>query len=51
MGVEARVARKPAPGQPVEHYVPSTVRARTELGLRETVGLEEAIKRTAEAAR
>ena len=45
------IAGKPAPGMPPEQYVPDTRRARTELGLRETVGLEEAIRRTAAWAR
>jgi dTDP-glucose 4,6-dehydratase len=42
-----RIAGQPRPGIPAERYVPDTSRARTELGLRQTVSLEEAIRRTA----
>jgi dTDP-glucose 4,6-dehydratase len=38
--------REPAPGVAPERYVPATARARTELGLRERVGLADAIERT-----
>jgi nucleoside-diphosphate-sugar epimerase len=38
--------RKPAPGVMPERYVPSTRRAREELGLRMTVSLREAVART-----
>jgi dTDP-glucose 4,6-dehydratase len=41
------VARQAPPGQAPERYVPSTRRAREELGLREHVDLQEAIRRTA----
>jgi dTDP-glucose 4,6-dehydratase len=44
-GIDATNA--PVPGQPHRRYVPSTARARTELGLRQTVSLPEAIRRTA----
>lgn len=50
-GIEVRIAGKPVPGKAPEQYVPSTRRARTELGLAETVGLEDAIRRAAEWAR
>ena len=45
--VEILVLQSPGPGTRAERYVPSTRRAREELGLKETVGLEEAIRRTA----
>lgn len=35
------------PGAPMNSYVPSTARAREELGLRETISLADAIRRTA----
>ena len=37
----------PDPTAPMNSYVPSTARARTELGLRETISLAEALRRTA----
>jgi dTDP-glucose 4,6-dehydratase len=43
---EVRVARPPTPGAPPERYVPSTVRAREELGLRRWIDLPEALDRT-----
>ena len=43
---EVQIAGRPAPGQPSERYVPSTQRARTELGLQQYIGLPEAIRRT-----
>jgi dTDP-glucose 4,6-dehydratase len=51
LGIEGRVevARDPVPGVPAERYVPSTRRAREELGLAETFGLEESVVRMAEA--
>jgi dTDP-glucose 4,6-dehydratase len=48
-GVE--VAGTPVAGRPAERYVPSTRRAREELGLDEAWTLEEAVARMAEAAR
>jgi dTDP-glucose 4,6-dehydratase len=40
------IASTPSPGAPVHRYVPSTVRAREELGLSAEVPLREAICRT-----
>ena len=45
---EIRVARQAVPGTVPLRYVPCVDRAREVLGLRETVGLEECIRRTAE---
>jgi nucleoside-diphosphate-sugar epimerase len=44
--VKVTIASKPSPGIPVHRYVPSTVRAREELGLRVEVPLRAAICRT-----
>jgi nucleoside-diphosphate-sugar epimerase len=43
---EVEIRGKPVPGRLPDRYVPSTARARTELGLAETVDLEEALRRT-----
>jgi dTDP-glucose 4,6-dehydratase len=43
---EVQVARPPTPGAPPERYVPSTARAREELGLRQLIDLPEALDRT-----
>ena len=43
--VEVRIAKTPVPGAPPDRYVPSTNKARAELGLRETIDLKEAILR------
>lgn len=43
---EILVARSPLPGAPAARYVPSTARAREELGLSTAVGLDEALRRT-----
>ncbi len=40
------IKKQPEPGKIPERYVPSTEKAKKELGLKETVSLEEAIKRT-----
>jgi len=47
-GTPVEIAREAIPGRPAERYVPSTERARLELGLEERIGLDEAIRRTAE---
>lgn len=44
---EILVAHEPVPGASPSRYVPDTSRARDQLGLRETIGLEECIRRTA----
>jgi nucleoside-diphosphate-sugar epimerase len=41
-----QIAQPPNPAQPASRYVPATHKARTELGLQETVDLSEAIRRT-----
>jgi dTDP-glucose 4,6-dehydratase len=46
-GTEISVAKQAIRGAPVARYVPSVARAEELLGLRETVGLEESIRRTA----
>jgi dTDP-glucose 4,6-dehydratase len=49
--VPVEIARKAVPGQPAARYVPDTSRAEQELGLRDWVPLDEAIRRTAMRAR
>lgn len=44
--VEVRIARPPVLGAAAERYVPSTLLPRRELGLEQTVTLEEAVRRT-----
>ncbi len=46
-GLEVRIAREADPGRPAARYVPEVGRAARELGLRETVPLAEAVRRTA----
>jgi nucleoside-diphosphate-sugar epimerase len=46
--VPVTIAQKPNPDAAPQHYVPDTGRAERELGLREWVGLEDAIRRTAQ---
>lgn len=41
------ISKKAVPGAPVDRYVPSTRRAQIELGLKEHIGLEEAVSRMA----
>jgi dTDP-glucose 4,6-dehydratase len=43
---EVKIAGTPTPGAPASRYVPSTARAREELGLRPTTGLHEAVQKT-----
>ncbi len=43
-----KIAGTPSPGAPAHRYVPSTARARAELGLRAEVPLRDAIRRTYE---
>ena len=43
-----RIGMAPVAGTPASRYVPSTERARTELGLEARVGLDEALRRTIE---
>jgi dTDP-glucose 4,6-dehydratase len=50
-GAGVEMARRPEPDAPAPRYVPSTARARAELGLEEWVPLDEAIRRTAEWAK
>lgn len=47
LSVDVHVAKSPDPGVPVARYVPSVSRAKMMLGLDQTVGLQEAIRRTA----
>jgi nucleoside-diphosphate-sugar epimerase len=41
-----QIARAPDPAQPASRYVPATHRARSELGLRESVDLRDGLRRT-----
>jgi len=45
-GMKVEIRGKPDPNRPMQRYVPSTARARTELELRALVNLPEAIRRT-----
>ncbi len=45
-GPPVRIAHPATPGRPAPRYVPSTARARTELGLEAWIGLDEALRRT-----
>jgi nucleoside-diphosphate-sugar epimerase len=45
--VDVKVLGTPSQDKPAERYVPSTYRARIELGLRERISLSESIERTA----
>ncbi|MCD6548646.1 MAG: hypothetical protein J7K10_04180, partial [Thermodesulfobacterium sp.] len=44
--VDIIIKKQPEPGKIPERYVPSTEKAKKELGLKETVSLEEAIRKT-----
>lgn len=46
-GLTVQIDGTPRPGAPMNSYVPSTERARTELGLKQTISLPEALRRTA----
>ena len=50
-GRRVEIRQAPDPAAPVDRYVPSTRRAREELGLEERIGLDEAILQTAAWAR
>ena len=43
---EVHILGSPTPGKPAERYVPSTHRARSELGLQQNIDLTEGIRRT-----
>jgi len=45
-GCAVHIGQRPQPGASVDRYVPSTARARSELGLMETVPFEEGLART-----
>lgn len=45
--LEVQIATKSAPSQPLDRYVPDTRRIRAELGLGQSVGLREAVQKTA----
>ncbi|MEO5968915.1 MAG: NAD-dependent epimerase/dehydratase family protein [Bdellovibrionia bacterium] len=45
--LDVKILGASSPDRPIERYVPSTLRARSELALRERVSLSEAIERTA----
>ena len=44
---QVQVALQPLPGAPAVAYVPNVVRLRTELGVQQTVALDDAVRKTA----
>ena len=46
-GLAVHVDRTPLAGAPLQQYVPDIRKAENELGLHQTVGLRDAIRRTA----
>jgi len=44
--IDVVIEKSPDPSKPVDRYVPSTKRSREELGLKQTVSLDEAIEKT-----
>jgi dTDP-glucose 4,6-dehydratase len=46
--LRVEIAAKPATGAPLQQYVPDVTEAETRLGLRQTIGLRDAIRRTAD---
>ncbi len=44
--IQVNIAKSPVPGAPPDRQVPSTARAQKELGLKQIVGLKEAVIRT-----
>jgi dTDP-glucose 4,6-dehydratase len=44
--IAVQIAQSPIPGHPPARYIPDTGRARRELGLKETVTLEDTVRRT-----
>lgn len=46
--LKVKVIKKKAPNKPIDRYVPLTKRARQELNLKQTISLEDSIKRTIE---
>jgi dTDP-glucose 4,6-dehydratase len=47
-GLAVNLGRTATPGAPFQRYVPDVSKAERELGLRQTIGLREAIRRTAD---
>jgi nucleoside-diphosphate-sugar epimerase len=45
--LSVQIARKAIAGEPLLHYVPDVSKAETKLGLRQLIGLREAVRRTA----